>query len=147
MSNTFPADKYEIIQLCRQLVAALKGANEVTRNDAYQVIANTANDSDYAAKLEPFSALCTVFHAVENRLAHDTREADAELQGYIDNHECQECGAEGEAAPLHGPYTKRQERLGLMLQCIKCGDVDMAGDDGGDYGDHAQRRAESGYAQ
>ncbi len=140
-------DKYEITALATRFVSEMLQADEATRNAVYQRIANYANDSEYGQKLEPFQGICTAMHAVEERLAYETREADAELVALLDNHECQECGADGAAVLLHGPYTKRQERLGLMVQCVACGDVDMAGDDGGDYGDHAQRRAESGYAQ
>ncbi len=71
---------------------------------------------------------------------------ESELQAYLDAHECGECGAEGSAVSLVGPYTRGQERLGLVVQCTDCGDVGCLGD-GYANDDHATQRAESGYAQ
>lgn len=79
-------------------------------------------------------------------MENETEDFEAELQAQLDAHECQDCGAEGSAVSLIGPYTPRQERLGLMVQCVECGEVDALCYDG-DFGDHATRRAESGYAQ
>lgn len=139
-------DVNEITALAYRFVRELLGADEATRNAVYQRVANYANDSQYGEKLEPFQGICVAMHAVENQLAYEQKDFDAEQQHLLENHECQECGADGEAVLFVGPYTPRQERLGLMVQCIVCGDVDAVYYGGGDD-DHATRRAESGHAQ
>jgi hypothetical protein len=66
-------DKYDITSIVRQLIGLLRQADDETLNAAYQSIAREANESDFAADLEPLQNICGAFTAETKRRAWEAQ--------------------------------------------------------------------------
>lgn len=56
-------DKYRIIDTAVAFLSAIRHSDDKTLNDAYQVLADRANDSDHAHTYEPYSGICVAIQA------------------------------------------------------------------------------------
>ena len=75
---------YELLNAARVFVGQLRGASDSDINAAFQRLANEANDSDFAADLEPKQGVCLAMTAEIRRRAFRAGQL----------HTCKICGPE-----------------------------------------------------